>query len=357
MVLKKFKFSSGEGTKKHWSIDELEFGGFNLIVGQNAIGKTRLLDAIVTIVQTISAGKIFSRVMKIHYEFIDGETIYKYKLETNENGEVVKEHLTRNKEELLIRDLNSSKIFAEKKKKMDIFNPPKNKPSFQVRRDVKEYPYFEKFSMWAGTFLIYGFTEDSFLELMPDLLWKFLDKGSDKNIFIDNMKFIGYDIKDIGVKKTGILGESGKEILYLYVKEKKLQCDTDQPNMSPGMHRAIAILIVIESVLSIDVNFTIAIDDLGEGLDYERATKLMKLLIEKIKGSKVQLIITSNDRFLINAVDVENITVLERDGHKVKVYNYHNSKEAFDNLKLVGLNSFDLLSRKMYKDEYWEDME
>jgi hypothetical protein len=120
--------------------------------------------------------------------------------------------------------------------------------------------------------------------------------------------------------------------------------------MSQGMYRAIALLIIVEKFIANIENCTILIDDLGEGLDFERSKKLTKLLFEKTKDRNMQLIIASNDRFLINTVDIKKINFLERTGHFVKAYNYENSKELFDEFQLTGLNNFDFFSDQIFKN-------
>ena len=114
--------------------------------------------------------------------------------------------------------------------------------------------------------------------------------------------------------------------------------------MSQGMYRALSVIVILESLLTLKKQGTIAIDDLGEGLDYERSSKLMQLIAQKTKDSKLQLIITSNDRFLINKVELKSINFLKRNGHIVTAYNYANSRDTFEDFLLTGLNNFDFLS-------------
>jgi hypothetical protein len=101
--------------------------------------------------------------------------------------------------------------------------------------------------------------------------------------------------------------------------------------------------VLFEYLLAKVTSGTVIIDDLGEGLDFERSTKLTKFLLNKNISSKFQVIITSNDRFLINTVDMKNINFLTRKGHIVKAANYSNNKKLFDKYLLSGLNNFDLL--------------
>jgi len=55
------------------------------------------------------------------------------------------------------------------------------------------------------------------------------------------------------------------------------------------------------------------IDDIGEGLDYERSKKLIDLIIQKAKKYAVQLIMTTNDRFVINKTPLEYWLVIKRE--------------------------------------------
>ena len=49
----------------------------------------------------------------------------------------------------------------------------------------------------------------------------------------------------------------------------------------------------------------IALDDIGEGLDFDRASRLVALLIQKAKRFNFQLIMTTNDSFIMNGVPIE----------------------------------------------------
>jgi hypothetical protein len=90
------------------------------------------------------------------------------------------------------------------------------------------------------------------------------------------------------------------------------------------------------------------IDDIGEGLDYDRSKGLIDLIIEKVKGSFVQVIMTTNDRFVMNKISLEYWSVIERIPKKSLFYNYRNSKETFDEYKYSGLSNFDFLATDFY---------
>ena len=131
------------------------------------------------------------------------------------------------------------------------------------------------------------------------------------------------------------------EAITLYVKERSLNGITEQLEMSQGMFRALSILIhVIYGFYSNSASLLL-IDDIGEGLDFERSTALIGVLMDRTKNSNVQLVMATNDRFIMNSVPLEYWSVLTRDGSLVTVSNYTNSKQKFEDFKFTGLNNFD----------------
>jgi len=51
----------------------------------------------------------------------------------------------------------------------------------------------------------------------------------------------------------------------------------------------------------------------------------------------------------MNTVEIENWAVLHRDGNKISLYNYENSKEIFEEFKFTGLNNFDFYASEFFK--------
>ena len=94
------------------------------------------------------------------------------------------------------------------------------------------------------------------------------------------------------------------------------------------------------------------IDDIGEGLDFERSSSLIRLLIKKASSSKFQLIMTTNDRFVMNNMPIKYWTILDRVGSECLVYNYRNSRKLFNEFELTGLNNFDLFSSNLFKKQF-----
>jgi len=110
------------------------------------------------------------------------------------------------------------------------------------------------------------------------------------------------------------------------------------------MFAALSIIIQINYRIRSMTPSCLLIDDIGEGLDYERSCELIDLLIEKAKSHSIQLLMTTNDRFVMNRVPLELWTVLNRTGSSVKAYNIHNSAKLFEKFRFTGLSNFDFLA-------------
>lgn len=368
MILSKLDFIEEKNDKNYWEIKDLNFGMFNLIVGLNATGKTRLINVISNLAKLLSqkASKNVSWRGEWRLEFIKKENIkFKYYLSIDK-GKILYEEIKEGRRILLKRKSDEGQIYSVTKKKKLTINPPHNELVINVRRDIKEFPFLEDIFEWANSFLGYKFTgarpdeltvpmntdQKDILENLgatPILLKKALEEDDDIIYsIIDDFSSIGYNITEVNVKSTIFPGIPNPALLTI-VKENDLNCVTEQTKMSQGMYRAFSLIVIIQYLLKYKKECTIVIDDLGEGLDFDRSSKLTKMLMKKLKDSNIQMLVTSNDRFLINSVDVECINLLERNGHIVNSYNYINSRKEFNEFKYTGLNNFDLFSTEMYK--------
>ena len=125
---------------------------------------------------------------------------------------------------------------------------------------------------------------------------------------------------------------------FLFVQENDLSFKTTQFNMSQGMFRALALVIHVNYLSLSKKRATILIDDIGEGLDFERSSKLISLLCEKAKKSDFHLVMTTNDRFVMNKIPLEYWSIIYREGDAVKIVNSKNSKKLFKEFEYIGLN-------------------
>jgi AAA15 family ATPase/GTPase len=144
---------------------------------------------------------------------------------------------------------------------------------------------------------------------------------------INSMKEIGYELSNIGVTQNPgspripIPGASNG--LVLFIGEKNSQTAILQPQMSQGMFRALSLIIQVTYNILKKLPTTILIDDIGEGLDFDRSSRLIKLLVKIVENNdNTQLIMSTNDRFVMNNVPLEHWQVIQRKGGECTVYNY-----------------------------------
>jgi hypothetical protein len=314
---------------------------------------------------------IFNYHVSYDIDFLDGSENYQYVF-NNDSKKVVSEILIKNNTTLLCRDnTGKGEIFTAQLNKNIDFQSPEKKLAIS-RRDILQYPYLEKIHLWADNLNYYSFGTSMKQEhgkTIGDI--DIVLHGNSENsveVFVvgelefDNefkkrvlssMNSIGYNLSVIDVRPLRFSNNSVKfGDFVLYASEKDNDLIINQFAMSQGMYRALSIIIHLTYHAMMKIPTTILIDDIGEGLDFERSTKLIKLLIELAeKNDNIQLIMSTNDRFVMNSVPLEYWQVIQRKGGECRIYNYQNSKEIFDEFAYTGLNNFDFLATDFINSE------
>lgn len=330
-----------------WELTQaIPFKAVNLLVGKNAVGKSKVIDAIFNMANIILQQDIpfVSRIFcSSTFSFKDEEEVIEYHF-TYQRGIITEENLTINGQNLLNR--NEKETLLEG---MPI-NPPTDKLTLHVRRDIIQYPYFEKIITWAEN--VYGqrFNEieadrgnktNSFLSpIHKDDLFTMVKSLSSESIqrIIEQAQNLDYHLEAIKTLKPV---RSLKIVLF---KEKGVKEYLSISSLSKGMCRVISLLIQMEYLSVQDKPSLWLIDDLGEGLDYDRTVKLGKLLFDFCRERGIQLLASSNDTFLMDIVDLQYWNILERKGEKVMPVNTTNSPDLFEDFKFTGLSNFDFFS-------------
>lgn len=378
MILRKISYCEFSGTPREWQLEEFELGKINLMVGHNASGKTRTLNLIIGLARLLTSQQV-GVVLSGYFNavFIDGQFNLNYIVEFS-NGMISQEKLLRDDVELFTRGAEGKgKVFNENSKEYQEFKIPKNQ-MFALRRDEIQFPYLEKLYKWASDTRHFRFSKEAekhtlvlidsnqpitditnqnmtnqagavFKKGLADFPENFV-----KNI-VNDFNLIGYDISsvDLGnLQSVRVDSSVGGQILGLRVHETDRGEWTDQNEMSDGMFRALSLIIHYNYYELSKEELNVFIDDIGEGLDYERSTNLIKLLIEKTKNTNIQLVMSSNDKFVMNNTNLEYWQVISRVGGKVKMYNKFNSEDIFNDFKFTGLNNFDFFTTEFYKSEH-----
>ncbi|MDQ6975914.1 MAG: hypothetical protein Q9M22_05020, partial [Mariprofundaceae bacterium] len=294
--------------------------------------------------------------------------LYELKFKGSEiNSEILKvdgeDKLTRNKD-------GSGKIFYENEGRFLDFKIPNDALATVNRRDEIQHPFLMALNKWANSVVMYlfgsdfgrsavlGMTEaDAFLNKSKSVIFDapsnlvkvyssaFTEYGEsfDKAI-ISDMNQLGYCLSDVGCENLQSSVNFPIAALGIFVVEKDLDFHNFQVDMSQGMFRALALIIHLNLCSFSHNKQLVIVDDIGEGLDYTRSVAMIELLIAKAKKNDFQLIMTSNDRFVMNKVPLEYWSVLKRKGGVVSMYNSRNSKTSFDDFKYLGLNNFDFFA-------------
>jgi energy-coupling factor transporter ATP-binding protein EcfA2 len=374
MILHLLNYQENDSQGNYWNLKDLSLGKINLIVGRNATGKTRILNVLGGLASFVSGERKLTN-GSFEVEF-DGEKSIKYTLRIK-NLKVEEEKLLLDNEVLLERgNGGEGKIYAEELKKNMKFQVPDNVLACVARRDSIQHPYFEHLYNWGNSTRLYYFGT----QLGKDHIAIFTDQKQDNEInpkdtnrvvvflkhgiqergeqfshlLVEDINNIGYEISEIGVEPIERIRieVNSQQPEGLYIKEKDHLHKVDQTEISQGLFRALSLFIQLRYSECFSTPGLVLIDDIGEGLDYERATKLIKSLIRIAENSNIQLVMSTNDRFVMNNVPLEYWCVLHREGGECISFNYRNSKDLFDEFELTGLSNFDFFSSRYYEKDH-----
>ena len=370
MRLLDVEYSEYSGEERQWAFERVSFGPVNLIVGRNATGKSRVIQVINNLSKLLMnkhPGKIVSGDFDLN--FAEASTNYHYHVKYN-HFFIEMECLDQDGVNKLRRQKGGTgEIHAEQFDQPMKFEIAGDMLAAMAKRDAIQHPFLEPLHRWAASVRCFQFgtrsgggslafpmknaqvtQDDSDTNQVIGAIHNAIVKYGKpfKDAVINDMNDLGYHIDDIKIDKASnieIVPPVIADGLYgIAVMEHDLNGWTEQHYMSQGMFRALSTLAQIEAFIFAGSAATILIDDIGEGLDYERSCLLIGLLRKKAQDTGIQLIMSTNDRFVMNSVPLEEWCVLERKGQRVKGYNYANSQSAFEEFKFTGLSNFDLLA-------------
>jgi len=372
MNLSKFSYYEYQDTDLYWNLEEFKLNKINLIVGNNAAGKTRTLNVIAGLARILKFPQLTVQNGFYHSSILNKEkNMYDYTFELKNNS-VLKEILLINGNLYVERTENGSGRIRNSNNDFVKFKIPFNQLAVS-RRDEIQFPYLEDLFLWATSVKHIRFAHDEekttlaakdaniemqnnprlaestkVLEIFNRGMAEFKSEFTDN--IIQDMNKIGYSLESISMEKLdNMIFLPQAEIFALSVKEKDRNARLNQILMSEGMFRALAILIHFNYYLLKKTETTILVDDIGEGLDYDRSSCLVKLLIKKAKDNNFQLLMSTNNKFIMNNTDLKYWQIITRKCSSVGIKNIHNSKQLFKEFKYTGLDNFDFYSGGFYK--------
>jgi energy-coupling factor transporter ATP-binding protein EcfA2 len=365
--LRTYAYTQWPTTTREWVLSGLTLGGINLVVGKNASGKSRTLSTINGLGDIVSGRRkpsdLTTGTFKATFDH-QGRTL-QYFLDVNER-KVVTEQFTDGGKDLLTRGAGGiGKIFHEKQDAYLEFQTPEGDAAVVARRDSIQHSFLESLGEWGEGVRHYAFGD----KMGQGSIAVIVQNGPtpdprDVNAVValfrkgvrdfsesfaaavrDGMNEIGYEITEVGLMAPTDMSlmmpvGSRVEPLILFAKERELPCSTQQLEMSSGMFRALSVIILLTYAVIASRPSCLIVDDIGEGLDFERSCKLIDLVRRKAQESDVQLIVSTNDKFVMNEVPLDEWSVLRRDGNHVTVRNHENSKKEFEYFRFVGMSNF-----------------
>jgi energy-coupling factor transporter ATP-binding protein EcfA2 len=367
MRLKTYEYSHFVGTSREWFLSGLVLGPINLVVGKNASGKTRTLNTISGLGKLVSGRQKPAELATGNYTAVfdhEGRTL-RYHLAVADH-KVTSEEFSVDGSFLLQRGTGGTGvIYHEKQDTNQEFQTPEGDAAVVARRDSVQHKFLEPLSAWGDGVRYYAFGDKmghaSLTFIVPDApapdpndvnaVTALFRKGKrdfpDRfaTAVRDDMNAIGYDVEKVDVMPptdVSVMVPFGTKIepLILFAQERDLPCVTQQNEMSQGMFRALSVLILLNYAAIASRPSCIIIDDIGEGLDFERSCKLIDVIRKKAAASDVQLVVSTNDKFVMNEVPLEEWSVLRRQGNHVSVLNHDNSRAIFEEFRFTGLSNF-----------------
>lgn len=342
MILKSIRLTDGD-----WILNKVELKKSNLIVGKNSAGKSKFLKALQKLFAVLSQSRQEGELFKFFAEIVleDENDSIRYIIQYASDL-VVHESLILNDKQIIDRFSNKASINGE------TVNPPEDKLLLHVRRDIQKNPEFEKIIKWAEDSVIDSFTNKNAVseKVAHDVLSKLSSQM--KVHLVDMIRSIGFPVINVDTldnhfnnkraeKKS--IEEKSSRFPYILVEEENVGLLLSD-SISSGMFRTIILLILLEQFISLKRPALIAIDDVGEGLDYARATKVGKLLFEVCEKNNIQIIATSNEEFMMNIVDITQWNILVRKGKEVKSISSELCPDEFKSFKYSGLSNYDFFT-------------
>ena len=380
MYLQSLTFRENAGQNIEWLIDNVSLGEINLVVGKNSSGKTRTLNAISDLVSMIRGnGTSASGPECYELLFRNDKNLMSYELEYD--LETIKmERLYVGKELVLERGAGGNGVVKYEATPGAIFlefEIPHDQLACYAKRDRLQHPFIEIIHGWAISLRRFDFSGDlgkTRYTLKSSFEAKEMDWSITNNslvpminvageaypqfreLVLKDMQQIGYNLEDFGVIHfSERFNQTSQDRFAVYTTETGLEKQVTQRDMSQGMFRAFSVLVQVNYYILSGKRGFVIIDDIGEGLDFNRAKQLVQVLIAKAKESGIQLIMSTNDSFIMNAVDIENWAVIMREGHKISLYNYENSKKIFEEFKFTGLNNFDFYASEFFRSGFSDE--
>ena len=331
-----------------WRTDYLDVFSQNLIVGKNSVGKSTIIRHLSHMASLISQRRLFDVNEDIAYmiSIKDRDYLVTYRFAWRDSR-VFDEYLAvkyGNEEE----KVRIARTPEEARFNGEVVNPPKDKLLINMKRDTVLYPELETIISWAENVDALSFNEFD-IDGDERLFSRFIKGGNNLYTMVRALNQQSIDNVIQAAERMDYHLDKIEAVEYADIHkvvfvEKGVTLPLFDFNLSKGMFRTLYLLIYLEYIAKSGKPVTLLIDDLCQGLDYDRSTKLGKYVFDYCSKNDIQLIATSNDSFLMDVVDLNYWSILQREGSKVSAINQKTHQDLFEDFSFTGLSNFDLLS-------------
>jgi len=376
LKLKEFKFF--EKLEKHldWSIEKFSLGEFNIILSDNAQGKTRMFNILRFLKDLHTIGRKFNNPnyeAKATLWLESGEDKIFYDLafagEPKGDGLVFNETVKRNEKVLFDR---SKKILIDETKDEQVgkFFLPNNAPVALAVKD-KEYITINLIQDFFSRMLFLEANRFAADQLSIDKDAMTLDaKGQNTGCVLNNWKekkpFIYNEvievfrhcfpfIKDITIEeKAFVPGMPVSPIMYM--KEKDITKEIIQTAWSDGMLRALSHFAIASTQFQSETDAIIrpsfiGVDEVENGLDFNTLAKVIEHY-ESYSGL-IQIVIATHSPLVCNMVGADKWLIMKRKGVKVKVFSPSNVENLETERRKIKNDNWEFYRRHIAKSELY----
>jgi predicted ATPase len=351
------KFSYSHPTRSNfesWTVNPIHFRKINYIVAQNATGKSRILRCVEALMEMLTGNApVFIGSWNVSFKFPSGTFDYSLTMK----DKIVEESLYIDEVLVLERVGDKARLFSKSTNSFLQVSPPSDGLVINFRRDKLEFPYFEELFGFASKSKLFKFGHIHATDFIGEEGRKLKAQSIEdaahlllRDIPTSDYAAICQDINSIGYNIESIEASMVNNTPQLLVREKGLVFPIEQRLLSQGMYRAIALIIYLHYLKISFRPSLVMIDDIAEGLDYERASKLSQRLESFFEELSTQVVITSNHNFFLDKVSLKYWTILYKKGTEIMGISEETNAEAFRKFRLSGLSPFDVFSSNFLSD-------
>lgn len=357
LKLNKIVYKEFLGPTAELEIPEVTFQKFNLIIGDNGQGKTRLYNlfhffkSLVTEKQLRRIGTTVDATIEFKEENNSKTDLIEYHIEVSPSteGNLYSETISHNKK--IIFSSKEKILFNEKSgENIPNFFVPKNIPALTAI-DEPGFETISKIRSFFSRMVFVSAKKSNFLHVSQNAeivnqegtdLSSVLKNWQKKypEIFrevTDEFKRCFPIVKDVSFSE--LEAEGGIKGPILQFKEKDVIRQINQLNWSDGMHRLLWLLCSVKTPfhrngqkLSPSLVF---IDEVEDGLDYKTLRYIVEYLIDS--SNDIQIFASTHTPIIINFVHPKHWRIVKRSGTKVSIMpiNEQNLNDELKNYKNI----------------------